>query len=233
MEQKIDRRQHFILVFDTETANTFYDENGLNSSSALVYDCGWCVMTTSGKVYEERSFINSDIFMGEKQLMSSSYYADKIPNYWNDIWAGKRKVATTYEIRKAMLEDIEKYHIKEVVAHNASFDYRVLNSTQRWTTKSKYRYWFPREIEIWDTMKMARDVIHKMPTYRTFCEKNNLLTKNGRLSTTAENLYKFIINDVNFAENHTGLEDVQIEREIFLYCRKQHKKMRKKLWENY
>jgi hypothetical protein len=80
-------------------------------------------------------------------------------------------------------------------------------------------------------MKMARDVMHKMPTYRKFCEENNLLTKNGRLSTTAENLYRFIIKDVDFKESHTGLEDVQIEREIFLYCRKQHKKMRKGLYE--
>ena len=80
-------------------------------------------------------------------------------------------------------------------------------------------------------MKMARDVIHKMPTYRRFCEENNLLTKNGRLPTTAENLYRFIIKDPNFKESHTGLEDVQIEREILFYCFRQHKKMRKGLWE--
>lgn len=232
MEQKIDRRQHFVMVVDTETANTFYDENGLNSSSALVYDCGWCVMATNGKIYEERSFINSDVFIKEKDLMASSYYAKKIPNYWRDIWAGKRKVATTYEIRKAMMEDIAKYNIKEVMAHNASFDYRVLNSTQRYMTKSAFRYWFPKDIEIWDTMKMSRDVILKMPTYRKFCEANDILTKTGKLSVSAEALYKFIIKDMNFKESHTGLEDVQIEREIFLYCRRQHKKMRKKLWED-
>jgi DNA polymerase III epsilon subunit-like protein len=131
-----------------------------------------------------------------------------------------------------MLEDLVKCNIKEVMAHNASFDYRVLNSTQRYMTKSAFRYWFPKEIEIWDTMKMARDVILKMPTYRKFCEENDILTKTGKLSASAENLYKFIIKDVNFKESHTGLEDVQIEREIFLYCRRQHKKMRKKLWEN-
>ena len=232
MEQKIDRRQHYVMVVDTETANTYYDEDGLNSSSALVYDCGWCVMATNGKIYEERSFINSDVFIKEKDLMASSYYANKIPNYWMDIWSGKRKVATTYEIRKAMMEDIAKYNIKEVMAHNASFDYRVLNATQRYITKSAFRYWFPKDIEIWDTMKMARDVILKMPTYHKFCEVNNLYTKTGKLSATAENLYRFIINNPDFEESHTGLEDVQIEREIFLYCRRQHKKMRKKLWED-
>ena len=230
---KIDRRHHYILVCDTETANTFRKENGqLDTSSVLVYDCGWCVMDTAGTIYKEQSFVNSDIFVGEKELMQSAYYAKKIPQYVEDLRAGKRKMATTYEIRKAMLDDLKAYGIKEIVAHNARFDYNALNTLQRWTTKSKYRYWFPYGVEIWDTMKMARDVIHKMPTYRKFCEENGYLTKNGSLSTTAENLYKFISKNADFKENHTGLEDVQIEREIFLYCKKQHKKMRKKLWEN-
>ena len=230
---KIDRRHHYILVCDTETANTFRKENGqLDTSSVLVYDCGWCVMDTAGNIYKEQSFVNRDIFVGERELMQSAYYAKKIPQYVEDLRAGKRKMATTYEIRKAMLDDLKTYEIKEVVAHNARFDYNALNTLQRWTTKSKYRYWFPYGVEIWDTMKMARDVIHKMPTYRKFCEENGYLTKNGSLSTTAENLYKFISKNADFKESHTGLEDVQIEREIFLYCKKQHKKMRKKLWEN-
>jgi DNA polymerase III epsilon subunit-like protein len=130
-----------------------------------------------------------------------------------------------------MLADMAEYHITEIVAHNARFDLNALNTTLRWQTKSRFRYWFPYGTEIWDTMKMARDVIHKMPTYRAFCEEHELLTKNGRLSTTAENLYRFIIDDVDFTESHTGLEDVQIEREIMFYCYRQHKPMRKLLFE--
>jgi hypothetical protein len=79
---------------------------------------------------------------------------------------------------------------------------------------------------------MSRDVILKMPTYKKFCESNNLLTATGRLSASAENLYKFISQNADFVESHTGLEDVEIEAQIFLYCRKQHKKMRKNLYEN-
>ena len=229
---KIDYRRHYVLVLDTETTNTLTDANGrLDTSCVLMYDCGWSVVDTKGNVYEERSYVNSDIFVHERELMQSAYYAKKIPQYVADLRSGKRKMATTYEIRKAMLADLETYRIKEVVAHNASFDYNGLNTIQRWTTKSKYRYWFPYGIVVWDTMKMARDVIHKMPPYRKFCEEHGLLTKNGRLSTTAENLYRFIIKDPAFKESHTGLEDVQIEREIMFYCFRQHKKMRKGLWE--
>ena len=229
---KIDKRHHYVLVVDTETANTLMREDGrMDMSCVLMYDCGWCVMDTKGKVYEERSFVNRDIFVYERELMRSAYYARKIPQYVADLQNGTRQMASTYEIRKAMLADMETYGITEVVAHNARFDLNALNTIQRWTTKSKYRYWFPYGTEIWDTMKMARDVIHKMPTYRTFCEDWDLLTANGRLSTKAEDLYRFIIKDPTFVESHTGLEDVQIEREIMLYCYKQHKKMRKGLYE--
>ena len=229
---KIDHRRHYVLVLDTETANTFTDENGrLDTSCVLMYDCGWSVVDTKNNVYEERSYVNSDIFVHERELMQSAYYAKKIPQYVEDLRNGKRKMATTYEIRKAMLADLETYGITEVCAHNARFDHNALNTIQRWTTKSKYRYWFPYGTEIWDTMKMARDVMHKMPTYIRFCEEHGFLTKNGKPSATAENLYRFIIKDPTFIESHTSLEDVQIEREILWYCLRQHKKMRKGLYE--
>lgn len=228
---KIDKRKHYVLGLDTETANTQSDENGLIMDYVLPYDIGYSIMDTKENVYLERSFIVSEIFYGEKLLMESAYYAKKLPKYREDIRAGKRKVLNTYNIRKQMVKDMEMFGITEVFAHNAFFDLRALNNLQRWVTKSKYRYWFPYGTEIWDTMRMARDVIHKMPTYRKFCEENGYLATNGRLSTTAENLFRFISKDNSFDEEHTGLEDVRIEREIFWYCLKQHKPMRKGLFQ--
>lgn len=229
---KIDHRKHYVLVLDTETANTLVGEDGkMDMSCVMMYDAGWSVVDTKGNVYEERSYVNRDVFVYERELMQSAYYAKKIPQYIADLRSGKRTMANTYEIRKQMLADIEAYGITEVCAHNARFDLNALNVIQRWTTKSKYRYWFPKGIVIWDTMKMARDVMCKMPTYIHFCEENGLTTKNGKPSAKAEDLYRFIIRDVDFIESHTGLEDVQIEREILWYCLRQHKKMRKGLFE--
>ena len=228
---KIDRRRNYGIVFDTETANTGLNEDGqLFFKDGLFYDFGFSVVDTKGNVYEEYSFINTDIFF-EKELMNSAYYKNKVPKYWKDIKAGRRKLANTYEIHRVFVECINKYECKWITAHNTRFDYAVVNATQRWVSKSKYRYFIPKDVEIWDTMKMARDVILKMPTYRKFSEEHGLLTKNGRPSASAENLYRFIIKDATFKESHTGLEDVQIEREILWYCLRQKKKMRKKLWE--
>ena len=230
---KIDMRKHYVLVVDTETANTMTAEDGhLDMTNVLVYDCGWSVVDTKGNVYVERSFINRDVFCDERSLMQSAYYAEKIPMYCVELQIGKRIMANTFEIRRQMLADMLQFGITEVVAHNARFDMNALNTTLRYITNSKYRYWFPYGTVFWDTMKMARDVIHQMPTYRQFCEDNGFLTANGRLSTTAENLYRFIIGDPQFQESHTGLEDVQIERVIMFYCYRQHKPMRKLLFEN-
>lgn len=228
----IDRCHHFVLGVDTETGNTDHSSGQLDFSSALVYDCGWSVVDTAGNVYVERSFVNSDIYNSMRYVMETAYYGWKLPRYDADLANGTRILADTYTIRMAMMADMEKFGITEVFAHNARFDMTVLNVTLRWATKSKFRYWFPFGTTIWDTMKMARDVIHKMPTYRQFCEEHDLVTGNGRLSTTAENLYRFISKNPDFEESHTGLEDVQIEREILFYCERQHKPMRRCLYDN-
>ena len=231
-EQKIDKRRNYIMILDTETANSTNSEGKVDPSSAFAYDIGFIVCDTKGNIYESYSFVNKDIFFGEADLMQSSYYKKKLPQYHIDIAEGTRTLATTYEIRYKMIELIEKYGIKAVAAYNARFDYNTLNSTERWTTKSKYRYWFPYDsVEIWDIMKMARDIICKMPTYSKFCEAHNLYSANGRCSQTAETMYRFITKNPTFEEEHTGLADVLIEKEIYDYCRRQKKAMRKLLWE--
>lgn len=230
MVQKIDRRHIYGICLDTETANTIVGEDGLDMTNVLFYDLGFQVVDSHGRTYGEKySFVNSDIFLHEKELMKSAYYANKIPQYWKDIWVGKRKVATTYEIRKALCEVVERYNCQFVCAHNAQFDQRALNNTQRWTTKSRFRYFLPKDLEWWDTLKMARSVMGQMPTYRKFCEENGYLTKNGQLRFTAEICYRFISKDSTFKESHTGLEDVEIETKILAYCHRQHKAMKKKV----
>ena len=70
----------------------------------------------------------------------------------------------------------------------------------------------------------------KLKTHRAAAKRFSL-TKNGKVRLTAEIIYRFISKDNDFVESHTGLEDVTIETEILAYCKRQHKKMRKKLYE--
>ena len=232
MNHKIDRRHIYGICLDTETANTIQDENGLDMTNVLFYDLGFQLIDSHGRTYGKKfSFVNSDIFIHEAELMQSAYYAKKIPQYRQDIAEGKRILANTYEIRKVLCELVAEYDCKFVCAHNARFDYNSLNNTQRWTTKSRFRYFLPYGLEWWDTLKMARSVMGKMPTYQRFCEENGYTTKTGKPRFTAEICYRFITKDNTFVESHTGLEDVEIETEILRYCHRQHKAMKKKLWE--
>lgn len=228
----IDKRKHYIIVLDTETCPLDKDFNGVTPYNMFVYDIGWAVVDKKGNVYETKSYINRDIFFDEKELMDSAYYSNKLPQYYEDIKNGTRKVATWYNIRKDLADTMARYNTKTVCAHNARFDDGATKNTQRWLTKSKFRYFFPKKTEIWDTMKMAQDVVAKTPTYKEFCEENGYMTKHKtpRPQVKAEVLYKYITGDNDFIESHTALEDVLIEKEILAYCFNKHKKMRKELY---
>lgn len=220
---KIDRRKNYYLTIDTETANGLDDP--------IVYDIGGCVHDKKGNVMETFSFIIYEVFYGMKDLMQSAYYADKIPKYQEQIDKGERKVVTYRTAKRYINELCKKYNVKAIIAHNARFDYRSTTKTQRYLTKSKYRFFLPYGIELWDTLKMAQDTICKQKTYIKWCEKNEYTLKNGRPRATAEILYRYISGNNDFIENHTGLEDVLIEKEIFSKCIRQHKPMRKKCFE--
>ena len=220
---KIDRRRSYLLTIDTETAN--------NMDNPFVFDIGGAIHDKQGNVMETFSFIVFLVFYGMPDLMAECFYQSKLPMYRAQIKQGFRQVKSWYEIRTHIHKLCDKYSVKAIIAHNMRFDYRSTNTTQRYLTYSKYRYFFPKDIPLWDTLSMARDTIIKQKTYIRFCENNGYCTKNGKPRATAEILYRYITNDVNFTESHTGLEDVLIEKEIFVKCIRQHKKMKRSPWK--
>ena len=229
-QKGIDKRKAYYIVLDTETCNSFVDTDGtLNLNDSLVYDLGFAVVDKYGKVYDSRSFVIYETFCKMRDVMASAYYTDKIPRYEEQIANGERKIVTYRTARNVLFEMINKYNVKAIMAHNMRFDHRALNNTQRYLTKSAKRYYFPRYIEIWDTLAMARDIYGKSPSYRKWCKENDYMTKNNQVRLTAEILYRYITGNSDFIESHTGLEDVLIEKEIFKQCMRQHKPMRKKL----
>ena len=200
-----------ILMIDTETTNDI--------DTPLVYDVGYQIFSLDEGVLCERSFVNSDIFLC-KELMASAYFADKIPAYWDDIRQGKRTMRKWQTIKRILHADCAKYNVKIACAHNSAFDNRSMNTTQRYETSSKYRYFLPYGIEWWDTLKMSRAILKDNESYTSFCWEHEYLTKNMRIRYTAEIIYQWLTNNTDFVECHTGLEDVKIEREIFEFLYK-------------
>ncbi len=211
-----------VMVLDTETANSLDDP--------LCYDIGFAVVNPfTGDVIETQSYVVAEVFL-DKELMASAYFADKIPEYWADIESGVRRLARFSTIRKAVYETCRKYAIKKIFAHNMRFDNRSCNLTQRWLTSSKYRYFFPYGVEMWDTLKMARNTLKHNDEYGEFCYENDYLTKNGQRRYTAEIIYRFLTDNNDFVEEHKGLDDVMIEKEILRYCLEHDAEMDGRLW---
>lgn len=205
MIEKIDR----IMIIDTETTNDI--------DCPIVYDVGFEVFDLCGNTFASESFVNADVFL-DKSLMESAYFAEKIPAYWDDIQNGKRRLAKWSTIKRSIRQICEAYGVRYVCAHNAMFDNRALNTTQRLITTSKYRYFLPYGVEWLDTLKMARQILKNDSAYGEFCYNNEYLTSRGVRRYTAEIIYRFLSGDNSFEESHTGLEDVKIERKIFEFC---------------
>lgn len=229
----MDKRKKYLIGIDTETTNGLIDAKGkLDLSQSLVYDIGWQVVDKKGNVYLERSYVVSEIFL-DKELMEQAYFKEKIPQYWQEIKSGKRTLKRFLNIWYQFLQDRKQFKCTAIFAHNAFFDYTALNNTIRFLSGSKYRYFYPYSVELWDTLKMSRDIFKNKKGYALFCLENNYLTKHSTPQNryTAEILYKYISGNNDFMESHTGLEDVKIETEILVYCLKQKKKMRKALFK--
>lgn len=228
----MDKRINYLIGLDTETCNGIVNGDKLDLSQSIVYDLGWAITDKRGNIYKTRSFVIAEVFCGMSDVMTSAYYAGKIPNYWKEIKSGQRVLASFWTVWKTFKEDAKEYNVKNFFAHNARFDLNALNNTVRYLSKSKCRYFFPYNAEIWDTLKMARQTIGKQVSYKRYCVNNSFMTahKVPQVRLTAEILYRYISGDIEFSENHTGLEDVLIETKILAHCFRQHKKMDKCLF---
>ena len=213
----MSRRKEMFLVIDTETCNTV--------EQPLPYDIGYAICDRMGNIEIERSFVVAETFLDMKDTMKSAYFAEKIPQYWEDIKNGIREIKSIYKIRKQVAEDMKTYGVKKVGAYNMGFDKRALNNVMRYTTKSFCRWFFPFGTEFFCIWHLATQTLLQQKTFFKMAEKNGWFSEKGNLLTNAEVTYNYINKMSDFKESHTGLEDVRIEIEIMAHCFRQHKKM--------
>ena len=203
----------FVMVLDTETANTV--------EQPFPYDFGWAVVDTErGEIVRQYSYVCAEIFL-DRELMEQAYFAEKIPSYWEEIKQGKRELKRLLNIRKELWNCLKTYDIKQICAYNAGFDRRASHNDVRYITSSKIRWFFPFGVEfvcIWN-MACTSGLLNSRE-YVNFATTHGFVSDAGNVQTSAECAYRFLKNDPTFEECHTGLEDVAIETEIMLYCLK-------------
>lgn len=210
--KKIDKRCKFMLGIDTETCGSL--------GAPLVYDLGVTVFDQQGRVYEQYSWVIYDIFVGEKEKMKSAYYADKLPQYQKDLNEGKRKMVRFQTAFFTIRNLIKKYNIHGVPAYNTAFDVRALNNTLKHTTNGKYRFFFPIGVQFIDIWNMACSTIFQRKAYFKKADSNGWISPAGNVLTNAEVAFRHLTDNADFEESHTALEDVNIEMQIYLKCKK-------------
>lgn len=219
---KIDKRKKYLMVLDVETTNNIMIKGAPNDG--LVYDIGFTITDKKGNIYEKQSFAVKEIF-DWTELMSTAYYKNKLPLYFEKLKQGIMKKASIWDIRKIIKQVMEKFKINEVYAYNASFDYTTLNNTVRYLSGSSCRWFFPYGTQICDIWHIACQVLG---TQKTFQWENIRNAKNN-LITNAERMFAYLSQNFNFEEEHTGLADALVETEILARCFSSHKKINKNI----
>lgn len=195
-----------VLVVDTETANTI--------TEPLPYDISYTIIDINTKeVLSAHAFVVAEIYL-DKDLMNTAYYAKKIPLYERDLASGKRTLARLSTIQRIITAEMQMYNVEAVGAYNMNFDKRALNKDERLITSSKYRWFFPYGTEFFCIWAMACSSILRSKRFIQWAIDNACVSACGNIQTSAEVAYRYITKDIEFNEDHMGLEDVAIETEI-------------------
>lgn len=203
-------KKKYFLVLDTETCDDI--------RHPLVYDIGAKIIDLKGITYRKGSWVVYDIYCGERELMKSAYYAEKLPFYEQELKSHKRTMKKFFNIRKILLGWMEEFNIEGVVACNTGFDVRALDTTMRHIMNNRFVKFFPKDTIFYDTWTMACYTIFNSNAYYKVAYENGWYSDKGNVRTTAEVAYSYLSKQYDFVESHTALEDVEIESQIFLHC---------------
>ena len=191
------------LVLDTET---------INLEKQFVYDLGYTIADADGNVVARKSYVISQVF-NNKELFATGYYSNKMPLYESRLKSGYSKKVGWGHAMRYLANDIKKYGITEIYAYNSKFDTKAIAFMCGW-----FNVVNPLgDKEILDIMDFIKPITNTKE-YKDFCKENGYMTKHKypQPQKKAETLYRYLTDNVDYEEEHTGLEDSLIELEILM-----------------
>ena len=194
-----------IMVFDTETTNL---------EKPFCYNIGYVIYDTDEKcIVARRDFVVEQVWHNS-MLFTTAYYADKREIYINRMKARKVRMEKFGYITQQMYRDIVEFEITNAYAYNSPFDVRVFEYNCEWF----------KCINPFDNVAIhdIRGYVHRKTAwseeFQKWCDDNAQYTESGNYSTTAETMFRYFMNDMEFVEEHTALADSQIEADILYTC---------------
>ena len=196
-------------------------------SGLMPYNVGYVIADRYEKIYKERSFaLPENIYinivrsanLNQAVEMTAGNVTDILQDFKNPFFKRKYRCVGNEELKKRLIRDIKKYNIKKVYAYNVAFDKASL--------KNLFGNDFEKlEVEFIDIIPIILRTKLLTKKYCQFCIDNGYVTEKGNIMTKAEIVYRYLFNDLNFVEEHTGLADVKIEYQILLKAFQTHKKI--------
>lgn len=189
-----------VIIFDTETTSL---------DKPFCYNIGYVIADTDTcEILVKRDFVVEQVWHNP-MLFTTAYYADKRDLYVKSLRSRKTSMDKFGYICQRMIRDIKNYEVVSAYAYNSPFDEKVFNFNCDWFKCNN-----PFDtIPIYDIRGYAHHFLCN-DYFKKWCEDNEQFSESGNYSTTAETLFRFISNDIDFAEEHTALADSEIEAEI-------------------
>ena len=193
-----------IVVFDTETTSL---------EKPFCYNIGYVITDLCGNIMVKKDFVVEQVWHNP-MLFTTAYYSDKREIYVSRM-KGKTAIMEKFGyICQEMIRDFKAYNVALAFAYNSPFDKGVFEFNCEWF---KCNNPFDN-VEIKDIMNYVHTFIAFRKEYQDFCDQYQLYTESGNYSTSAETLFKYIAQDLDFVEEHTALADSLIELEILKTC---------------
>ena len=199
-----------IVVFDTETTSL---------EKPFCYNIGYTIADVCDGACEillRKDFVVEQVWHNP-MLFTTAYYSNKREIYVNRMRGRKCSMDKFGYICQEMIRDFKYHQVELAFAYNSGFDEKVFEYNCEWF---KCNNPFDN-LEIKDIMNYVHTFVAFTQAYQEFCDTHSLYTESGNYSTTAESVYKYITQDIDFVEEHTALADSEIELEVLNYCLQQ------------
>lgn len=206
-------KKHY-MILDTETAST----------ATIPFDIAFTIIDREGNVKEQKNYLVGEVFnspLGRHLVTFDDYSKNKAHKYLDLMRERTAIIAEFAVIRERIRRYVKEYNCT-VIAYNAKFDFEGLTN---FAQSFGFDDFFTPETEVWDLWNIALTILADSCRYVDFCEQHGYTTDKGNLQCSAEIMYRYLTNDLDFTEEHTALADTEIEAAIMLACLKRHKKL--------
>lgn len=200
--------KNIYCTLDTETFGGASNPKGIYHVAGLIHD-------RDGVIIAPFNYLIAEHY---DEIEKDSYAKKNFYRYLEMVENGEITVVDTEETAINAIDALcDYYNVKYMMAYNSAFDFTKTMCCKLIENR-----------EFIDIYLMTLQTITGLKKYAKFCRENGFRSSSGKsVATTAESVFAFLTNNVEYKEEHTALEDSKIEMQIFLACLKTHKKYTK------